>query len=105
MLFHLAELSAWDRQPDEAYFPDAFAVEGFIHLSSPAQVAGTFHRYYSDRTDLVLLTIDEDHEIVAASLKWEASTGGDLFPHLYAHLPRQSVVNVQRNWRPQPTAE
>jgi uncharacterized protein (DUF952 family) len=105
MLFHLAEPAAWDRQTDHPYFPDGFVTEGFIHLSSPTQVAATFHRYYSTRDDLVLLTIDDQHQSVVESLRWEASTGGDLFPHLYAHLPRDCVVNVQRSWQPDPTAD
>jgi uncharacterized protein (DUF952 family) len=100
VLFHLAEPTAWDRDPDAPYVPDAFAGEGFIHLSSPEQVAATFGRYYADRVDLVLLSINDEHPDVATSLVWEASTGGALFPHLYAHLSRDAVMGVARDWRP-----
>jgi uncharacterized protein (DUF952 family) len=59
--------------------------DGYIHMSTAAQLAETARRHYAGRSGLVLV------EVALAplgdALKWEASRGGDLFPHLFAPLP------------------
>lgn len=59
--------------------------DGYIHMSTSAQLAETARRHYAGRGDLVLVTLD--CASLGAALKWEPSRGGDLFPHLYAPLP------------------
>lgn len=59
--------------------------DGYIHMSTAAQLAGTAGRHYAGQTGLVLVEVALDQ--VGAGLKWEASRGGDLFPHLYGPLP------------------
>lgn len=66
--------------------------EGFIHLSNKAQVDGTLRKYFRDQVNLVLIAFDSAD--LAPLLRWEASRGGDLFPHYYGRLP----VNLAR-WR------
>lgn len=106
MIHHLAEPSDWSRTAARSYAPAAFEAEGFIHLSTPAQLEATFGRYYQGRTDLVLLTVDESHPSVQASLKWESLVGGEPFPHLYARLPLEAVTFVSSGWQPgMPTTE
>ena len=63
--------------------------DGFIHLSTAAQVAETAAAYYAGTKDLLLLRVDAS--ALAAPLKWEASRGGQLFPHLYGALPVAAV--------------
>ena len=106
MIHHLAEPSDWARTAARSYVPSAFEREGFIHLSSLEQLVSTFGRYYSDRTDLVLLTVDENHPALVEHLKWESLVGGEPFPHLYARLPLESVTFVSSGWVPgMPTAD
>jgi uncharacterized protein (DUF952 family) len=100
MIFHLAEPADWEAIANGEYQPSAFAREGFIHLSSAEQLVGTFNRYYSGRTDLIRLTIDEAHPAVASALVWESLIGGPLFPHLYARLPTAAVLTVEPGWMP-----
>lgn len=101
LIYHLAEPAAWDTAIRTGlYRPAAFGTEGFIHLSTAEQVAPTFGRYYAGRQDLVLLSVNQDDPTIADRLLWEASTGGDLFPHLYCELPLEAVVAVERNWVP-----
>ena len=64
------------------------AADGFVHFSSAAQVSETLDKHYAEAGDLVLLAVDT-HGL--EDLRWEASRGGDLFPHLYAPL-RQAMV-------------
>jgi uncharacterized protein (DUF952 family) len=59
--------------------------DGYIHMSSAAQLAETARRHYAGRTDLLLIAVDLPG--LGEALKWEASRGGDLFPHLFAPLP------------------
>ncbi len=59
--------------------------DGYIHLSTAAQLAETARRHYAGRTGLVLVEVALAP--LGEALKWEASRGGDLFPHLFAPLP------------------
>ncbi len=59
--------------------------DGYIHMSTAAQLAETARRHYAGRSDLVLVEVALAP--LGEALKWEASRGGDLFPHLFAPLP------------------
>ena len=59
--------------------------DGYIHMSTATQLAETARRHYRGRGDLVLVEIALAP--LGQALKWEASRGGDLFPHLFAPLP------------------
>jgi uncharacterized protein (DUF952 family) len=64
--------------------------DGFIHLSTAAQLAGTLAKHFSGQTCLVLVAFDSVS--LAPLLKWEASRGGDLFPHYYGALPVSAAL-------------
>ena len=64
--------------------------DGFIHFSTPAQVAETVARHFAAESDLVLVAVNPDG--LGAALKWEPSRGGALFPHLYRALRLEEVV-------------
>jgi uncharacterized protein (DUF952 family) len=64
--------------------------DGFIHFSTAAQARVTAAKYFAGRHDLVVAAIRTVD--LGAALKWEASRGGDLFPHLYAPLEARHVV-------------
>jgi uncharacterized protein (DUF952 family) len=68
------------------------ARDGFTHLSAGTQVAGTLAKYFSGQPDLVLLALDPDR--LGASLRWEPSCGGELFPHLYGPLHLDHVISA-----------
>ena len=59
--------------------------DGYIHMSTAGQLAETARRHYRGRADLMLVTVDLT--VLGAGLKWEASRGGEAFPHLYGPLP------------------
>ena len=64
--------------------------DGFIHLSTAAQVRETAARHFAGMDDLLLVAVDTS----AVPLRWEPSRGGDLFPHLYGDLPLSAVQSV-----------
>ena len=66
--------------------------DGFIHLSTAAQVEETAARHFADIADLLLLSIDA--EALGEALRFEPSRGGDLFPHLYGELALDAVRDV-----------
>ncbi|MGC6472962.1 MAG: DUF952 domain-containing protein [Parvibaculales bacterium] len=68
--------------------------DGFIHFSAPHQLRATAEKYFSGQNDLMLLEVAVA-DLPVGSLKWEASRGGALFPHLYAPLP---TGLVRRFW-------
>src|SRR4051794_35349692 len=63
--------------------------DGFIHLSSAAQVRATCDVHFAGKCDLLLAAIDAD--ALGPSLKWELSRKGQKFPHLYAPLNLSDV--------------
>jgi uncharacterized protein (DUF952 family) len=67
--------------------------DGYIHLSSAAQVGGTLRRHFAGQTDLVLLEIPAGG-LPTAALRWEMARNGEAFPHLYAALRVELVSRV-----------
>ncbi len=67
--------------------------DGFIHFSTAAQLPGTLAKFFDGQSDLMLLAIRTAD--LGDQLRWEASTGGTLYPHLYADL---AVAAVDREW-------
>ncbi|MEM6649409.1 MAG: DUF952 domain-containing protein [Pseudomonadota bacterium] len=63
--------------------------DGFFHLSSAEQVLNTAQKYYSSYDELLALEIDE--KSLGEELKWEASLGGNIYPHYYGFLPTDKV--------------
>jgi uncharacterized protein (DUF952 family) len=64
--------------------------DGFIHLSGPAQVAGTVARHFAGETGLVLARLGVGDD---PALKLEVSRGGEAFPHLYRALLWADVLD------------
>lgn len=63
--------------------------DGFLHFSTEEQLIGTLTRYYAGAHDLVLVAVDADS--LGDALKFEPSTAGALYPHLYGDLPLSAV--------------
>lgn len=66
--------------------------DGYIHFSTAAQAGETARRHFAGQDDLVVLALEA--EALGEALVWEPSRGGDLFPHLYASLPTDKVIEV-----------
>ncbi|MFN3191992.1 MAG: DUF952 domain-containing protein [Aureliella sp.] len=66
--------------------------DGFIHFSSREQVEETVRIHFVGQQNLVLVAFSE--ESFGDELRWEASRGGDLFPHLYAKLDPSLAIDV-----------
>jgi uncharacterized protein (DUF952 family) len=67
--------------------------DGFFHLSGRDQVAETARRYYAQVADLWALELDP--KALGATLKWEPSRGGALFPHVHGPAPVAAVIEAK----------
>ncbi|MGD9536505.1 MAG: DUF952 domain-containing protein [Alphaproteobacteria bacterium] len=65
--------------------------DGFIHLSTGAQVEATALKHFGGQRDLVLVALDAA-ALDDAALRYEPSRGGALFPHLYGPLPTGAAL-------------
>lgn len=68
--------------------------DGYIHMSWAQQVPGTLSRHFTNPNE-VLVLLEIDTAPLAAALKLEPSSRGEVFPHLYAPLPLSAV---RRHW-------
>lgn len=92
-IYRLSERSDWRAaQTSGLYLSADLAIEGFLHTSTAEQVAGVAQRYYAGRADLVLLEIQT--RAIQPILRWEASTGGESFPHVYGGIPLLEISRV-----------
>ncbi|THD36541.1 MAG: DUF952 domain-containing protein [Sphingomonas sp.] len=64
--------------------------DGFIHLSSAAQLTETVDHHFAGQHDLWIAAVDL--EALGDAVKWEPSRGGALFPHIYGAMPLEVVV-------------
>jgi uncharacterized protein (DUF952 family) len=64
--------------------------DGYIHFSSALQLAETIRLHFSGLADQVLFQVPTAP--LGSALVWEASRGGDLFPHLYGTLAMSAVT-------------
>lgn len=64
--------------------------DGYIHLSTAAQLTETVDKHFAGQSDLHIAAVDL--EAMGEAVKWEESRGGQLFPHLYADLPLTAVI-------------
>ncbi|RYH03579.1 DUF952 domain-containing protein [Salipiger sp. IMCC34102] len=63
--------------------------DGFVHFSTATQVEETALKHFADAEGLVLVACETEH--LGEDLRWEASRGGEDFPHLYRPLRMDDV--------------
>ena len=64
--------------------------DGYIHLSTEAQLTETVDKHFAEQSDLHVAAVDLGS--FGHTLKWEESRGGELFPHLYEPLLLETVI-------------
>jgi len=91
-LYHLCLRPAWQAAQKTGLHDGGRGTgpDGFIHLSTAEQVAESAALHFAGVADVVLLTVDG--RAFGPELRWEASRGGALFPHLCGDLPLDAVL-------------
>jgi uncharacterized protein (DUF952 family)/ribosomal protein S18 acetylase RimI-like enzyme len=103
-LLHLATPAEWRTSLAAGVIaPPSLDEVGFVHLSTPDQVALPAGRLFPGRTDLVLLVLDPDR--IAVPVRFEPGLPTDpasmRFPHAYGPVPAAAVLGVLP-YRPRP---
>ncbi|MBR9653107.1 DUF952 domain-containing protein [Thalassovita aquimarina] len=92
LIFKIFRADEWQDLVDQGE-TDGAAVDvadGFVHFSTAGQVAETAAKHFAGEDGLVLLALES--ETLGEALKWEASRGNALFPHLYRKLRFEDVL-------------
>ncbi|QRM54140.1 DUF952 domain-containing protein [Sinorhizobium sp. BG8] len=92
IVYKIVPASLWRSARESGVFEGAPVdlADGYIHFSTANQVKETAARHFGGQTDLLLVAVDADS--LGEKLLFEASRGGDLFPHLYAPLAVSAVI-------------
>ena len=95
LIYKIAPAELWHQAELKGSFSGSPVdqADGFIHLSTAAQVRGTAARHFAGQNDLLLIGVDP--HLLGADLRYEPASGGALFPHLYAPLNLDTVISVK----------
>jgi len=94
LIYHMCRRPEWELAARTGVYTGSSqdVADGFIHLSTAAQLPESARRHRSGQTNLVLLAVDP--QALGGALLWEPSRQGALFPHLYGPLPVAAVRSV-----------
>ncbi len=92
IFYKIIDAAAWAEAKTSGLFKGAAIdlKDGYIHLSTAAQARETARLHFAGIENLLLVAIDES--VVARDLKWEASRGGQLFPHVYGVIDPTQIL-------------
>jgi uncharacterized protein (DUF952 family) len=91
MIYHMCKAEEWHAAPEAGSYGGSSqdVADGFIHFSTSTQIVESAAKHRTGQDGLLLLMVDDS--ALGDALKWEASRGGALFPHLYGDLPLTAV--------------
>lgn len=91
LIFKIVHREEWRAAEAEGRYQGSAKdkADGFLHFSTDEQLMRTLTRYYAHADDLVLVAVDADS--LGDALKYEPSTAGALYPHLYGNLSLSAV--------------
>jgi uncharacterized protein (DUF952 family) len=90
-VFKILDRAVWDARDDQVPWAPIDVQDGFLHLSTAAQLEETLRLHFAGQTHLVLVELDPAQ---VPELVWEPSRGGQLFPHAYGITPLTAVVGI-----------
>lgn len=97
LIFHICPQADWQSSGITGLYAGSSRsrADGFLHFSVREQLAESFSRHFPGPDGLVILAVrTADLAALGVDVRWEASRGGALFPHLYTPLPASAVVAV-----------
>ncbi len=95
IIYHMCKADEWAQAQASGSYPGSSQdqADGFIHFSTHAQVWTSAAKHRRGQDNILLLAVDAT--ALGDTLKWEASRGGALFPHLYGPLNTDDVIDAQ----------
>jgi uncharacterized protein (DUF952 family) len=92
-IYHIVLPDSWAAQKEKEFYEhESLRTEGFIHCSYAGQLDAVLGRYYSGAERVMILHIDP--ELLTSKLVAEASTGGEIYPHIYGKINRGAIVEI-----------
>ncbi|GAA5991753.1 hypothetical protein JCM10908_001123 [Rhodotorula pacifica] len=67
------------------------AKDGYMHFSTAKQLPATLNRFFADAPVVTILKCDYGRLSAWKVIKWEQTSSGATFPHLYAQLEGENV--------------
>jgi uncharacterized protein (DUF952 family) len=94
-IYHMCRSDEWRSAEASGAYPGSSqdVADGFIHFSTATQIVESAAKHRAGQDGLMLLTVDARK--LGPALRWEASRGGQLFPHLYGPLPVAAVIEAR----------
>lgn len=91
-IYKICPASLWQEAEKTGVFKGAGIdiQDGYIHFSTAEQCAQTLALHFTKQDGLCLIEVDAS----TIDITWEASRGGQLFPHLYDTLPLAAVSQI-----------
>src|SRR5258708_27260035 len=86
-IYHVCRRDEWQTAQAKRHYEGSSQdqADGFIHFSAADQVVASAAKHRAGQSGLLILEVDA--EKLGPELRWEASRGGAIFPHLYKPLP------------------
>jgi len=96
LIFHVCRADEWAKAQVAGNYGGSTQdhADGFIHLSAFDQVRGSVAKHRAGQDNLVILCVDP-MKVPKAVLRWEASRGGKLFPHINGVIELDAVVRTE----------
>lgn len=93
-IYHLCRQTDWQAAAAKGSYEgsDQDRADGFLHFSTSEQIEDSAARHRAGEPDLLLLVADVS--LLGEALRWEASSSGQTYPHLYGALPLSAVLEV-----------
>ena len=90
-IYKICDADLWQEAETAGVFTGAGIdiQDGYIHFSTAEQSAETLALHFAGQDGLCFVQVDT----TMLDIKWEASRGGQLFPHLYTDLPLSAVTH------------
>ena len=97
IIYHIVTPEVWANYADETeYEAESLSSEGFIHCSYRHQLDGVLERYYKNQSKVIVLHINP--HLLEAKLITEASTGGEIYPHIYGKINKTAIVETEEKF-------
>lgn len=96
LIYHITTQPQWDTAKEAGYYVSpSLKEEGFIHCSQERQISDVLNRYFSDKHNLVKLTIDTDKLTSQLIYDWSNAIE-DTFPHVYGPINLEAITNIEK---------
>jgi uncharacterized protein (DUF952 family) len=92
LIYHICRREEWEAAGADYDGSSQDRADGFIHFSARDQVEASAAKHRTGQRGLLLLEVEAS--ALGDVLRWEASRGGAMFPHLYGSLPAAAVRRV-----------